>query len=75
MRGSFWFLDTLRKPLLARIQNVPLYRVLRARIGAPIFSSEQYAYLVPFVEEADYYFLKTAIPNRKATRDYLKGGV
>jgi len=36
---------------------------------------EQYAYLVPFVEEADYYFLKTVIPNRKATRDYLKGGV
>jgi len=33
---------------------------------------EQYAYLVPFVEEADYYFLKTIIPSRKATRDYLK---
>ena len=36
---------------------------------------ERYAYLVPFVEEADYYFLKTVIPSRKATRDYLKGGV
>jgi len=30
-----------------------------------------YAYLVPFVEEVDYYFLKTIIPSRKATRDYL----
>ena len=40
-----------------------------------IVAVEQYAYLVPFVEEADYYFLKTVIPNRKATRDYLKGGV
>ena len=40
-----------------------------------IVAVEQYAYLVPFVEEADCYFLKTAIPNRKATRDYLKGGV
>ena len=40
-----------------------------------IVAVEQYAYLVPFVEETDYYFLKTAIPNRKATRDYLKGGV
>jgi uncharacterized DUF497 family protein len=30
-----------------------------------------YAYFVPFVEEADYYFLKTVIPSRKATRDYL----
>ena len=28
-------------------------------------------YLVPYVEEPDYYFLKTVIPSRKATRDYL----
>ena len=34
-----------------------------------------YVYLVPFVEEADYYFLKTIIPSRKATRDYLEIGV
>jgi uncharacterized DUF497 family protein len=40
-----------------------------------VVAVEQYAYLVPFVEEADYYFLKTVIPSRKATRDYLKGGV
>lgn len=33
-----------------------------------------YAYLVPYVEEADHYFLKTIIPSRKATRDYLKTG-
>jgi hypothetical protein len=31
-----------------------------------------YAYLVPFVEEANFYFLKTIIPSRKATRDYLR---
>lgn len=30
-----------------------------------------YVYLVPYVEEPDYYFLKTVIPSRKATRDYL----
>jgi hypothetical protein len=35
---------------------------------------DEYAYLVPFVEEADYYFLKTIIPSRKATREYLKQG-
>ena len=40
-----------------------------------VVAVEHYAYLVPFVEEAEYYFLKTVIPNRKATRDYLKGGV
>jgi hypothetical protein len=33
-----------------------------------------YVFLVPYVEEADYYFLKTIIPSRKATRDYLGGG-
>jgi hypothetical protein len=33
-----------------------------------------YAYLVPFVEEDGYLFLKTIIPSRKATRDYLKSG-
>ena len=27
-----------------------------------------------FVEEADHLFLKTIIPSRKASRDYLKGG-
>jgi hypothetical protein len=33
-----------------------------------------YAYLVPFVEEDDHYFLKTIIPSRKATRGYLRKG-
>jgi hypothetical protein len=32
----------------------------------------EYAYLVPFIEESEYYFLKTIIPSRKATRDYLQ---
>ena len=35
---------------------------------------DNYAYLVPFVEEEKYYFLKTIIPSRKATRDYLNKG-
>lgn len=39
-----------------------------------IVSCENYAYLVPFVEEEDYFFLKTVIPSRKATRDYLNRG-
>lgn len=32
---------------------------------------EEYAYLVPFVEDDEKLFLKTIIPSRKATRDYL----
>ncbi len=30
-----------------------------------------YIYLVPFVEDKTSYFLKTIIPSRKATRQYL----
>jgi len=30
-----------------------------------VVAVEQYAYLVPFVDEADCYFLKTVIPSRK----------
>lgn len=39
-----------------------------------VVTVEAYAYLVPFVEEEEYYFLKTIIPSRKATRDYLMRG-
>jgi len=34
-----------------------------------------YAYVVPFAEDAEGKFLKTIIPSRKATRDYLRGDV
>lgn len=37
-----------------------------------VVAYEGYVYLVPFVEEPEYYFLKTIIPSRKAKRDYLK---
>ena len=33
---------------------------------------DDYAYAVPFVEDEEKYFLKTIIPSRKLTRDYLK---
>lgn len=36
-----------------------------------VVALDDYVYLVPYVEEPDYYFLKTVIPSRKATRDYL----
>jgi uncharacterized DUF497 family protein len=39
-----------------------------------VVSCDNYVYLVPFVEEEEYFFLKTIIPSRKATRDYLKQG-
>ena len=57
-------LDILVHPNQARYPN---QRVL-------VIASDGYAYLVPFVEETDHFFLKTVIPSRKATRDYLGQG-
>ncbi len=39
-----------------------------------VVACDNYVYLVPFVEEEEYFFLKTVIPSRKATREYLKQG-
>ena len=43
--------------------------------GQKIFVVEidEYAYLIPFVEDQNEVFLKTIIPSRKATKKYLKG--
>ena len=57
-------LDVLAHPNQARY---PRQRVL-------VVAYDSYAYLVPFVEDDDYFFLKTIIPSRKATRDYLNLG-
>lgn len=57
-------LDVLAHPNPAKY---PGQRVL-------VVSYDRYAYLVPFIEEEDCFFLKTIIPSRKATRDYLNPG-
>jgi uncharacterized DUF497 family protein len=33
---------------------------------------DEYIYFIPFVMDGDSFFLKTAIPSRKATKDYKK---
>ena len=38
-----------------------------------IIDIDNYAYLVPFIEQDEVVFLKTIIPSRKATRKYLTG--
>jgi len=57
-------LDILAHPNQAKY---PRQRVL-------VVGCDNYVYLVPFVEEEDYFFLKTVIPSRKATREYLSQG-
>ena len=37
-----------------------------------VFNSEDHIYLVPYVETEDEVFLKTIIPSRKATKNYLE---
>ena len=57
-------LDILAHPNQAKY---PRQRVL-------VVACDNYAYLVPFVEEESCYFLKTVIPSRKATREFLNQG-
>lgn len=54
-------LDELRHPNPEKYPNQSVF----------VVALEGYVYLVPYVEEPDYYFLKTVIPSRKATSDYL----
>ncbi|MCK5123534.1 MAG: toxin, partial [Candidatus Pacebacteria bacterium] len=36
-----------------------------------VISINNYAYLVPFIEEENKIFLKTIIPSRRATKKYI----
>jgi len=54
-------LDELRHPNTGKYPNQSVL----------VVAFDDYVYLVPYVEEPEYYFLKTIIPSRKATRDYL----
>jgi len=56
-------LDLLEHPKRERYPNQRVF----------VVNVEGYAYLVPFVEDESEVFLKTIIPSRKATRDYLGG--
>jgi len=57
-------LDVLAHP---NARSYPHQRLL-------VVAWDGYAYLVPYVEETEYFFLKTVIPSRKATRRYLESG-
>jgi uncharacterized DUF497 family protein len=55
-------LDVLRHPNSERYPNQKLM----------VLSMNGYVWLVPYVKEKGIRFLKTIIPSRKATREYLK---
>lgn len=54
-------LDILEHPNQERYRNQRIFVVLR----------EEYVFLVPFVEDESVVFMKTIIPSRKATKQYL----
>ena len=58
-RGNL--LDILEHPNRERYRGQKIFVVRR----------DEYVYLVPFVEDARLVFLKTIIPSRKATKQYL----
>ena len=60
------------------VENGDLFQVVQhpnvtkyPRQKIMIVGIDGYAYLVPFVEEPEYLFLKTIIPSRKATREFI----
>ena len=58
-----FLLDVLEHPNQEKYQGQKIF----------VVQIDEYAYLVPFVEDEREIFLKTIIPSRKATRRYLKG--
>ena len=54
-------LDTLIHPKQKKYPGQKIY----------VIQINQYAYLVPFIENNEKVFLKTIFPSRKATKNYL----
>jgi len=61
-RGNL--LDIIEHPNHSKYPNQKIF----------IVNIDNYAYLVPFIEDAETVFLKTIIPSRKITKLYAGGG-
>jgi len=59
--------DLLATMLHPNPARYPRQRIMVVRI-------DDYAFLIPFVEDDNHIFLKTIIPSRKATRDFIHKG-
>lgn len=55
-------LDDLEHPNTAKYPDQKVF----------VVNIDEYAYLVPYIESKDVFFLKTVIPSRKATKQYLR---
>jgi len=54
-------LDVIKHPTKKKYPNQKLF----------VVNIHNYAYLIPFVEDEEKYFLKTMFPSRKMTRKYI----
>lgn len=63
--GQGDLLDTIEHPNQARYSGQRIF----------VVNVEGYVCLVPFVEDDEVIFLKTIVPSRKMTRQYLGGGL
>ena len=71
-------IDADEKKLLESVERGDVLDILEhpnpERYGGQrifVLRREDYVYLVPFVEDEHTVFLKTIIPSRKATKEYL----
>lgn len=62
--GTDKLLDIIVHPNKTKYPNQKMY----------VVELNDYVYLVPFVEDGNKIFLKTAFPSRQATKHYLKAG-
>ena len=60
--------DVLAVAAHPNAEKYPNQKILYVRVS-------DYVYMVPYVEADDSKFLKTIIPSRKATKQFLKGGL
>ncbi len=60
-----YLLDDIEHPNKEKYENQNIFIIL--------VQIKNYVYLVPYVEEEDYIFLKTIIPSRQMNKKYNKG--
>ena len=62
------FEDLINSKLIKIMKNPK-----RVNQNIMLFEYKNYIWIVPFVEENDYYFLKTLFPSRKYTKIFKEG--
>jgi hypothetical protein len=77
--------NLLKNERLKKVRGVSFEEIIKAELIAVkrhpsrenqnimLFKYKRYIWIVPYVVEKDYIFLKTLFPSRKYTREYKKG--